>query len=131
MNGNSHPHPPIADAATLFGTLPPPPPLMSGDDLYASIMGAIEPDLLLVNMPTIALEMAQDTESAAAERIARYNAALAEYDRRLAEHRRSWDKAYAAYRRASMESLTGFLEAADREHMTDIESQLDSSSPAA
>lgn len=100
---------------------------MSGDELYDSIMGSIEPDLLLANMPQVVLDMEHDTKDAKAERIERYNRAFAEYDRRLAEHKRDWDKSYNAYKRASMESLSGFLNAADKDRMTDIERQLDAS----
>ncbi len=100
---------------------------MSGDELYDSIMGSIEPDLLLSNMPQVVLDMEHDTQEAKADRLARYNFAFAEYDRRLAEHKREWDKAYNDYKRASMESLTGFLQAADKDRMTDIEHQLDAS----
>jgi len=100
---------------------------MSGDELYDSIMGSIEPDLLLSNMPQVVLDMEHDTKDMKTERIERYNRAFAEYDRRLAEHKRDWDKSYNQYRRASMESLTGFLQAADKDRMTDIERQLDAS----
>ncbi len=126
MNRNSHiPHTSIADSATFAG-LPPPPLLMSGEELYEMIMGSIEPDLLLSNMSQIVLEMEYDTQDVQTERIERYNRAFAEYDRRLAEHKRNWDKSYNAYRRASMESLTGFLKAADTDRMADIEAQLSS-----
>lgn len=107
--------------------MPQPPPLMSGDELYDSIMGSIEPDLLLSNMPQVVLDMEHDSAEAKTERIERYNRAFAEYDRRLKEHKEDWDKAYGQYRRASMESLSGFLNAADAARMTDIERQLDDS----
>lgn len=103
------------------------PPLMSGDELYDSIMGSIEPDLLISNMPQVVLDMEHDTQEVKTERIERYNRAFAEYDRRLAEHKQDWDKAYTEYKRASMESLSGFLNAADKDRMTDIERQLDDS----
>lgn len=104
------------------------PPLMSGDELYDSIMGSIEPDLLLSNMPQVVLDMEHDTQEVKTERIERYNRAFAEYDRRLTEHKQEWDASYNQYKRASMESLAGFLNAADKDRMTDIEHQLDSSS---
>ncbi len=103
---------------------------MSGDDLYEMIMGSIEPDLLLTNMPKVVMDMEHDSQAAKTERLSRYNHAFAEYDRRLAEHKREWDKSYNIYRRASMESLTGFLQAADKNRMTDIEHQLDNSTSA-
>jgi len=103
------------------------PPLMSGDELYDSIMGSIEPDLLISNMPQVVLDMEHDTQEVKTERIERYNRAFAEYDRRLARHKQDWDTAYNDYKRASMESLTGFLNAADKDRMTDIERQLDDS----
>lgn len=100
---------------------------MSGDALYDMIMRSIEPDLLLSNMSQVVLDMEHDTQEVKTERIERYNRAFAEYDRRLAEHKQEWDKAYNDFKRASMESLTGFLKAADQDRMTDIERQLDSS----
>lgn len=100
---------------------------MSGDELYDSIMGSIEPDLLISNMPQVVLDMEHDTQEVKTERIERYNRAFAEYDRRLARHKQDWDTAYNDYKRASMESLTGFLNAADKDRMTDIERQLDDS----
>ncbi len=121
----SHTSIPTTDSFT--GSVPQMPPLLSGDELYDSIMGSIEPDLLISNMPQVVLEMEHDTQEVKTERIERYNRAFAEYDRRLAEHKQDWDKAYNDYKRASMESLTGFLNAADKDRMTDIERQLDSS----
>lgn len=118
---------PISIATSVISHLPQPPALLSGDELYDSIMGSIEPDLLISNMPQVVLEMEHDTQEVKTERIERYNRAFAEYDRRLAEHKQDWDKAYNDYKRASMESLTGFLNAADKDRMTDIERQLDSS----
>ena len=105
--------------------MPQPPPLMSGDELYDSIMGSIEPDLLLSNMPQVVLAMEHDSEEAKAERIERYNRAFAEYDRRLKEHKEDWDRAYGQYRRASMENLHAFVSAAEAARMTDIEQELD------
>ena len=90
-------------------------------------MGSIEPDLLLSNMPQVVLDMENDTQEVKADRVARYNFAFAEYDRRLAEHKREWDTSYNQYKRASMESLSGFLKAADKDRMADIERQLDAS----
>ncbi len=119
---------PIPTSTSPFGDLP---LLQSGSDLYEAIMGSIEPDLLLSNMPQVILEMQHDTDERKAERAERYSKAFAEYDRRLTEHKKSWDAAYNAYRHSSMESLTRFLQAADTEHMTDIEKQLDDSTPTA
>ena len=101
---------------------------MTGDELYNMIMGSIEPDLLLSNMSQVVLDMENDTDDIKTDRIERYNRAFAEYDRRLSEHKRQWDSSYAEYRHASMESLTGFITAADKDHLTDIEQQLDASS---
>lgn len=118
-------HTPIADLVSLFGSLPPPPPIVGGEDLYEMIMGSIEPDLLISHMPRVVLEMQNDTQEAKEERVMRYNRAFAEYDRRLTLHKQEWDKTYNAYRHASMESLTSFVNAADKSHMADIEQKLD------
>lgn len=102
---------------------------MTGDELYTMIMSSIEPDLLLSNMSQVVLDMENDTNEIKTDRIERYNRAFAEYDRRLAEHKHHWDESYSVYRHASMESLTGFITAADKDHLTNIEQQLDAFSP--
>jgi hypothetical protein len=56
--------------------------LLTGEQIYDQIMAEIEPDLTSALYPTLAVKYAGETEEQKQARMARYEAAFAEYDAR-------------------------------------------------
>lgn len=63
----------------LTVTLPAPPVIPSGQEIYDLLMGPIEPELLSTSLPTLNEKYKDETPEEAETRKNRYNAAFAKY----------------------------------------------------
>ena len=114
----------MADQATLQADPPFPPPVLSGKELYDSIMGPIEPELLSANLPFAPDAFAGETPEQRAERAQRYASAFEEYDRRLAAHTAQWNEQLRSYKRHAMEYIEGKARGGEERELETIESSL-------
>ncbi len=103
-------------------------PLVSGTDLYDTIMGKIEPDLLSHNLErTKNFVLTADLEERK-EMATRYEAAFAEYDRQFAAYEKNWEKRFSAYKSQSMQSLEKKMKGGEQDRLSSIEKDMKNSS---
>lgn len=112
----------MADQTTLQADAPFPPPVLSGKELYDSIMGPIEPELLSENLPFAPNAFAGETPEQRAERTQRYASAFEEYDRRFAAHAAQWNEQLRSYKRHAMEYIEGKVRGGEEGELQTIES---------
>lgn len=106
-------------------TNPPwPPPVLTGKELYDSIMGGIEPELLSVNFPIAPDAFKSETPKQRTERAKRYQAAFEEYDRRFAKHHSDWNEQLRIYKRHAMEYIERGAAMKEDSHLASIESSI-------
>ena len=74
------------------------PPVLTGDEIYDSLMQTIEPELLIAVMPTLEEKYKHETPEQAKERAARYEKAFKEYDRKFGEYKENWIGQWNLYR---------------------------------
>ena len=103
-------------------------PLISGSDLYDTIMGAIEPDLTSANLETTKQRVLDATLDERKEMATRYSDAFVEYDKRVGEHEKEWAKSFHTYKRQSLVSSEAFLGSEEKDMLTSLEQQFSDSS---
>jgi hypothetical protein len=103
------------------------PEVISGRELYDSIMNRIEPELTSANYPKIRELTANETTEQRKKRAERYIKAFAEYDRRFNREELRWQDQFIRYRRASMAELEQESAGVDRSYITSLESAISSS----
>ncbi len=81
------------------------PPILTGPELYDSIMGEIEEDLMNDNLEVTKQVMAEALPEDRAEMLARYDKAFSEYDKRAAQYEKDWGAQLHTYKRTTMHSL--------------------------
>lgn len=59
--------------------------LLTGQEVYDSIMASIEPDLVSTQLPLLTEKYANETDDEKTARMARYEAAFAKYDEEFAK----------------------------------------------
>lgn len=101
-----------------------PPPILSGTELYDSIMGEIEPELLSANLPLLKEAYTNEAPDERAARAARYEAAYAEYDVRFAKNCADWNEQLHAYKRHALRNVESHVQNAEAVELTSIESSL-------
>ena len=82
--------------------LPAMPPVLTGDEIYNSLMGQIEPELLIAVMPTLEEKYKNEMPEQAKERAARYQKAFDAYDQKFEEYKRNWQEQWGKYKRQAM-----------------------------
>jgi len=80
----------------------PMPPILTGDEIYDSLMQAIEPELMIAAMPTLEEKYKNETPEQAKERAARYQKAFDTYDQKFEEYKRNWQEQWGKYKRQAM-----------------------------
>lgn len=76
--------------------------LPTGAEIYDGLMADIEPDLVSDAIPLIDAKYAGETPEQTAERLARYNAAYAEYDRQFTQWADEMEVLVNAYRKDAL-----------------------------
>lgn len=113
------------DTNTSFTGVPPvPPPVLSGQELYDTIMRDIEPDLLSSNVETLAVAYETQSPEEKAERADRYRQAFAEYERRLAQYQLQWDMQLSAYKRQAISYIEHQSQSNEAAELQNIESSI-------
>jgi len=103
---------------------PVPPPIISGDALYDSIMAKIEPELLTANLPKIKELTQRETVEQRTARAQRYSQAFAAYDAALKAHTKEWDSAFHRYVSQTMKILEHDLESVEETNLASLEASM-------
>ncbi len=101
-----------------------PPPVLSGTELYDSIMKDIEPELLSDNLPLLKEKYANETPEERAARAARYSVAYAEYDKRFMKNCEDWNAQLHTYKRDALHQTEHKLKSKEAAELESIESSL-------
>ncbi len=101
-----------------------PPPVLSGTELYDSIMGDIEPELLSANLSLLKETYANETPDERAVRAARYEVAYAEYDVRFAKNCEDWNEQLHAYKRHALQNVESRVQIQEAAELSSIETSL-------
>ena len=88
------------------------------------IMGEIEADLTLDNLPNNGEKYAGETKEQTVERAQRYKAAFIEYNTRYAEYKQKQDDEIRSYGRKSIQAVETKSTARDEGAMSDLESAI-------
>jgi hypothetical protein len=103
---------------------PAPPAVLGGVELYDTIMGQIEPELLSSNLPFSADKFQDEDLEQRAERARRYQAAFDEYDRRFAQYCDTWNEELHSYKRQAVAYIEAAAQTNDDAQLSSIESSL-------
>ncbi len=103
---------------------PMPPPLVSGDELYDSIMGHIEPELLSANLPMIKSLCVNETAEQRTTRAKRYQAAFKEYDLRFKQHCDEWNQQLHNYKHEAIQYIEQEAKTNEIEQLQEIENSI-------
>jgi len=101
--------------------------LPSGKQLYDSLMGDIEPELVSSVIPALAARYAGETPDAHTSRMERYKRAFEEYDRRCAEYLRGLRSDVATFRKQSRKAVEGRQRSAEQAALQTLEDSIFSS----
>ncbi len=77
----------------------------TGDELYSMLMGRIEPDLTVDQLPLLDEKYKDETPEQAKARSVRYEKAFAEYDRQLADYLAKLQAKVRGYQSTARKSL--------------------------
>jgi hypothetical protein len=91
---------------TSSGGIPMPPVILSGHELYDQIMGGIEPELTTKGRKLAELKYQNETPEQHEERMARYQRAFEEYERRYTDHKNKQQKQVMDFKKG----LRGWVE---------------------
>ena len=88
-----------------FTPIPPPPRIPTGKEIYDSIMGEIEPELLSDNLPKLKEQYPDETPEQKKVRAALYNKAFAEYDKKFSLYMAELHGQVTHYRKQAVADL--------------------------
>ena len=85
-------------------TIPPPPKIPSGQEIYDAVMREIEPELISTSLPTLNEKYKDETPVEKEARKERYNKAFAEYYKRYTTRIAQLEEQVRCYRKEAMRS---------------------------
>ena len=103
------------------------PKIQGGEEVYNMIMGDIESELTLDNLPKNEEKYASETLEQTKMRAQRYKDAFIEYKKRYAEYKLKQDDEVRAYGRDVMKATENNFAAKDESAMLDLESAISNS----
>ena len=104
-----------------------PPYVPDGDEIYDTLMGKIEPELLSYNIPYLREAIEGDTPEERRERGERYVKAYEEYDRQFAEYQKELKNQFLSYKKNSLSALEGHMKIVDNEQIAELETAISAS----
>ncbi len=105
--------------------LPPLPPVFLGEnELYDTVMGSIEPDLVSTMAPTLKEKYKDETPEQRQERGERYKKAFALYDTRLKEYEQYWNGEMSVFAHAVHASAEGKSRAEEAAQLSILEQSI-------
>lgn len=102
------------------------PALPTGREIYDTLMGAIEPDLLIAHVDGLEQRYARETVDDYGKRMERYRKAFDEYDRQYAEYMSALSQQVTTYRKVSRKALEEETRAEEAAHMSSLEHSMHS-----
>ena len=97
---------------------------VSGDAIYDEMMGAIEPELISSQIDGLAEKYKNETPEEAEARKTRYNAAYAEYEKRLSEYLTQKQSEATSRKRKAMSSIEKEDRKVEDEQLSNLESSI-------
>lgn len=108
-------------------SLPQPPKVLSGQEIYDLIMGQIDGDLTSTRLPLLSQTYMNETPEEKRARADRYTKAFAEYDKKFREYSDKWDADFRTYKRMAIQTIeTKAREGGENDQLTSIENSLTS-----
>jgi hypothetical protein len=98
----------------------------SGDDLYNTLMGRIEPDLTTDQLPLLDQKYKGESAEEAKVRAERYEKAFAEYDKQLAEYLAELQGKVREYQLSACRSVEHDDREKEERQLSALESTMDS-----
>lgn len=117
---------PEAKKAGGTATVPAPPPVPSGDEVYDRIMGEVEPELMTSQLPLLKDKYKDETPEESRTRARRYTDAFKEYDRRYRQYLLEQKSTLRIYQHNLVRSSEDRSTGREQGILTDIESQISS-----
>lgn len=96
----------------------------TGDELYNTLMGGIEPELTTAELPMLDGRYANETSDQSKERARRYQKAFAEYDKQLQSYMGDLQTKLHMHQRIAMSSAELGAKTEEEEALTAIESSI-------
>ena len=107
--------------------IPTRPVIKDGNEVYNMIMGEIEADLTLDNLPKNGEKYAGETKEKTIARAHRYKAAFIEYNERYTKFKQEQDDAIRTYGRESIQAVENKSSVRDEGAMSELESAISNS----
>lgn len=104
--------------------LPVPPAIVSGDELYDSLMAKIEPELLIANLPKITELTKNETVAERQARAERYARAFEAYDKALRAHVKEWNTSFHRFKTTTMKTLEQEAAATEDANLSSLEDSI-------
>lgn len=101
-----------------------PPPILTSDELYDSIMGRIEPELVTANQELVDELIKYDTSEERKERAARYERAFKTFEEEFKKEQAAWDQSFHAYKQSVLATLHDFSRERDEKSIERISSSI-------
>ena len=106
---------------------PIPPVIPSGDELYAQIMGDIEPDLLAENISIVQRKFADASEDEQQEMRERYTKAFERYNVELEQYQQKQSETIQSFGKAYITHIENIDRATELDALTALESTIQNS----
>lgn len=110
------------DASASQTGLPTRPVLPTGQHIYDSLMGGIEPELVEPVLSSLEQKYAAETPEQKAERMARYQKAFEEYDKQYAAYIVTLSDQVHTYRHESIKAVESRARADESAELSQLES---------
>jgi hypothetical protein len=107
--------------------IPTRPVIKDGNEVYNMIMGEIEADLTLDNLPKNGEKYAGEIKEKTIERAQRYKAAFIEYSARYEKYKQEQDDAISLYGRKAIQAVEEKSSVRDDGAMSELESAISNS----
>lgn len=111
---------------TQDGSMPAPPQILGGTEIYDQIMGQIEPELTSTERPLLVEKYKDETPEEAKDRAERYSKALAEYEKQYQEYMTGMESKIRSFGVGVMRSVENEDKAGDTQNLTDLEKSISS-----
>lgn len=103
----------------------------TGNEVYDSLMGSIEPELLSANIPHLDDPYIGESEADHAARYERYTAAFVKYDEAYANWEAQLNSTVTTYRRTALQTAEAESRAEDASALSMLEENLEQATPPA